>query len=139
MPVYAKDFSISTYYHHSIMAVHIFGKSVKHNSLVRIGLAKTIFGVGYATAEQICARVGLYPQMRMNQLTEPQLMAINKELSKMKVEGKLKQEILENIKLKRQIGSYAGYRHAYGLPVRGQGTRNNANTAKKLNKLDRRL
>lgn len=121
------------------MAVHIFGKSVKHNSLVRIGLAKTIFGVGYATAEQICARVGLYPQMRMNQLTEPQLMAINKELSKMKVEGKLKQEILENIKLKRQIGSYAGYRHAYGLPVRGQGTRNNANTAKKLNKLDRRL
>lgn len=121
------------------MAVHIFGKSVKHNALVRIGLAKTIFGVGYPTAQEICAKVGLYPQMRMNELTEPQLMAINKELGKMKVEGKLKQEILENIKLKRLIGSYAGYRHAYGLPVRGQGTRNNANTAKKLNKLDRRL
>lgn len=121
------------------MAVHIFGKSVKHNALVSIGLFKSIFGVGYATAQQICARVGLYPQMRMNQLTESQIMAINKELNKLKIEGNLKQEITENIKLKRLIGSYAGYRHAYGLPVRGQGTRNNANTAKKLNSLDRRL
>lgn len=29
-------------------------------------------------------------------------------------------------------------RHALGLPVRGQNTRNNAKTAKKLNRLERK-
>lgn len=121
------------------MGVHIFGKSIKHNSLVRIGLAKRIFGVGNQTAQRICARVGIYPQMRMNQLTEPQVMAINKELSDLTIEGHLKQKMLEDIKFKKDIGSYAGNRHASGLPVRGQGTRNNASTAKRLNRLDRKF
>ncbi|ODV66404.1 ribosomal protein S13 [Hyphopichia burtonii NRRL Y-1933] len=121
------------------MAVHIFGKAIKHNALVRIGLAKRIFGVGYNTAERLCAKVGIYPQMRMNQLTEPQIMAINKELSEMAVENELKAKILSDIKLKRSIGSYAGQRHAAGLPVRGQRTRNNGYIAGKLNKVERRL
>lgn len=121
------------------MGVHIFGKSIKHNALVRIGLAKRIFGVGYKTAQEICAKVGIYPRMRMNQLSEPQIMSINKELSELTIEGQLKQRILENIAQKRAIGSYAGARHAAGLPVRGQRTRNNANTAKRLNRLDRKL
>ncbi|CUM67448.1 uncharacterized protein PRCAT00005144001 [Priceomyces carsonii] len=140
------------------MGVHIFGKAIKHNALVRvselnhlrfqlfliltllkIGLAKKIFGVGYETAEKICAKVGIYPQMRMNQLSEQQVMAINKELSDLLIEGHLKQKILDDIKLKRSIGSYAGSRHAAGLPVRGQRTRNNSSTAKRLNKLDRYL
>ncbi|KAK6453754.1 uncharacterized protein RJT20DRAFT_131177 [Scheffersomyces xylosifermentans] len=119
------------------MGVHVFGKSIKHNSLVRIGLAKAIFGIGYRTAERICAKVGIYPQMRMNQLSEPQIMDLNKEISELLVEGHLKQKINNDIKLKRDIGSFAGFRHAQGLPVRGQGTRNNATTAGKLNKLER--
>lgn len=121
------------------MGVHILGHSIKHNSLVRIGLAKKIFGIGYYTAERICAKVGIYPQMRMNQLTEPQVMALTKELSSYTIEGQLKQKILDDIKLKRTTGSYAGMRHALGLPVRGQGTRANHKTAKKLNKIERRL
>ncbi|OBA21331.1 ribosomal protein S13 [Metschnikowia bicuspidata var. bicuspidata NRRL YB-4993] len=121
------------------MGVHVYGKAIKHNALVRIGLAKRIFGVGYRTAQEICAKVGIYPQMRMNQLSEPQIMAINKELSEMTIETQLKQKILDDIALKRSINSYAGIRHANSLPVRGQGTRNNARTAKKLNRLDRKL
>ncbi|KAK6203060.1 uncharacterized protein RJT21DRAFT_24336 [Scheffersomyces amazonensis] len=119
------------------MGVHVFGKSVKHNSLVRIGLAKVIFGLGYKQAEMLCAKVGIYPQMRMNQLKEPQIMDLNRELSQMLVEGQLKQKVNNDIKLKRDIGSYAGTRHTLGLPVHGQNTRNNAHTAKKLNKLER--
>lgn len=121
------------------MGVHVFGKAIKYNSLVRLGLAKKIFGVGPQTAEKICAKVGIYPQMRMNQLTEQQIMSINKELSELTVEGHLKQKIWDDIKLKRDIGSYAGSRHASGLPVRGQGTRNNSSTAKRLNRIDRKL
>lgn len=119
------------------MGVHIFGKHVRHNTLVSIGLAKAIFGVGPHISAKICAKVGIYPKMRMNQLLEPQIMEINKEISELLVEGHLKQKINNDIKLKRSIGSYAGIRHAMGLPVRGQGTRNNAKTAKKLNRLER--
>lgn len=73
----------------------------------------------------------------MNQLTEPQIMSINKELSDLTIEGSLKQQIIEDIQMKRSIGSYAGQRHAGGLPVRGQRTRNNISTARKLNRINR--
>lgn len=106
---------------------------------LKIGLAKNIFGVGPQTAEKICARVGIYPQMRMNQLSESQILALNKELSELTVEGHLKQQINDNIKFKRSIGTWAGMRHAAGLPVRGQRTRNNASTANRLNKLNRHI
>lgn len=77
--------------------------------------------------------------MRMNQLTEPQIMALNKELSQLTIEGHLKQKINDDIKLKRSIGSYSGIRHASGLPVRGQRTRNNSQTASRLNKVVRHV
>lgn len=38
----------------------------------------------------------------------------------------------------RQIGTYRGRRHAMGMPVRGQNTRNNAQTAKRLNSVHRK-
>ncbi|EER32651.1 hypothetical protein CTRG_03076 [Candida tropicalis MYA-3404] len=119
------------------MGVVVFGKSIKHNFPVRIGLAKAIFGIGYQTAEKLMAKVGIYPNCRMNQLSEPQIMDLNKEISQLLVEGHLKQKINNDIKLKRTTGSYAGSRHALGFPVHGQRTRTNASTARKLNKLER--
>ncbi|CAK9437471.1 mitochondrial 37S ribosomal protein uS13m [Lodderomyces beijingensis] len=119
------------------MAVVVYGKAIKHNFPVRIGLAKTIFGIGYSTASKLMSKIGIYPNCRMNQLTEPQIMELNKEISLLTVEGHLKQKINNDIKLKKDIGSYAGSRHALGFPVRGQGTRNNASTARKLNKVER--
>ena len=59
----------------------------------------------------------------MNQLTEPQIMDLNKEISQLLVEGHLKHKINNDIKMKRTIGSYAGSRHALGFPVRGQRTK----------------
>jgi small subunit ribosomal protein S13 len=60
-------------------------------------------------------------------------------LSSLKIEAELKTEIRENIAHQRMIGSYVGRRHAMGLPVRGQNTQTNAKTARKLNKIDRKL
>jgi small subunit ribosomal protein S13 len=51
----------------------------------------------------------------------------------MKIESDLRKEIRANIMHHRSIGSYVGRRHAMGLPVRGQNTKNNAQTARKLN------
>ena len=58
-------------------------------------------------------------------------------LRNLKIESELRNQIRENIGHHRMIGSYVGRRHAMNLPVRGQNTQNNAQTAKKLNKLDR--
>jgi small subunit ribosomal protein S13 len=59
-------------------------------------------------------------------------------LRNLKVEAELRREVRENIAHQRMIGSYVGRRHAMGLPVRGQNTRSNAHTAKKLNRVERR-
>lgn len=59
-------------------------------------------------------------------------------LKELKIETDLRREVRENIAHHRMIGSYVGRRHVMGLPVRGQRTRTNAKTAKKLNKVERR-
>lgn len=107
-------------------------------SNIQIGLSSKFYGVGLQSAERLCAKLGFYPQMRMHQLSEQQVMSITKELSDMTIEGKLRSLVKENIHMKRTIGTYTGLRHAMGLPVRGQRTKTNAKTARKLNKLDRR-
>ncbi|KAL0580192.1 hypothetical protein V5O48_001785 [Marasmius crinis-equi] len=61
----------------------------------------------------------------------------NDPLNDLKIESELRREIRENIARQRMIGSYVGRRHAMHLPVRGQNTQSNAQTAKKLNQLDR--
>ncbi|MFQ5798849.1 MAG: 30S ribosomal protein S13, partial [Bacteroidota bacterium] len=50
--------------------------------------------------------------------------------SEYKVEGALRTEVQMNIKRLMDIGSYRGFRHRRGLPVRGQRTRTNARTRK---------
>ena len=67
----------------------------------------------------------------------PQKKPYVEPLKNLKIESELRREIRENIAHQRMIGSYVGKRHAMHLPVRGQNTRNNSKTAKKLNQLDR--
>lgn len=120
------------------MVVHILGKGFKGKEVVRIALASKFYGVGLQTSEKVCSKLGFYPWMRMHQLSEAQIMSITSELTNMTIEGNARAIVKDNIALKRRIGSYAGMRHALNLPVRGQRTRNNAKTARRLNKVDRR-
>ncbi|QPG77315.1 37S ribosomal protein subunit sws2, mitochondrial [Brettanomyces nanus] len=121
------------------MVVHILGKAIRGKYKVVYGLSATFYGLGLHTATKICSKLGFYPEMRMHQLSEQHLMSVTKELSDMTIESKLLSQIRSNIQLKKKTGSYAGLRHAMGLPVRGQKTRTNAKTARKLNKLDRKM
>ena len=47
-----------------------------------------------------------------------------------KVEGDLRRETSQNVKMLMDIGCYRGLRHRRGLPVRGQRTHTNARTRK---------
>ena len=62
----------------------------------------------------------------------------NDALRQIKIEADLKRVLHANINHHRDVGSYRGRRHASHLPVRGQRTSTNANTAKKLNRLERK-
>ena len=90
-----------------------------------------IYGIGPTTALQICAKLGIDPQVRAKALTEEQLSKIAVLLeSEFVIEGQLRRQIQQNIARLRDIGCYRGSRHRRGLPVRGQRTKTNARTRK---------
>lgn len=96
----------------------------------RIEYALTLlYGIGWTSAGKILDQVGIDHHKRVNELSEDEFKKITAVIEKgYKVEGDLKEEINENIKHLKEIGSYRGTRHTRGLPVRGQRTRSNART-----------
>jgi small subunit ribosomal protein S13 len=97
---------------------------------VEIGLT-SIYGIGRASALRILERAKVNPDIRVKDLSEEQIVRIRDLIdSQHKVEGDLRREISMQIKRLMDIGSYRGFRHRRGLPVRGQRTRTNARTRK---------
>ncbi|MDP3142811.1 MAG: 30S ribosomal protein S13 [Candidatus Omnitrophota bacterium] len=90
-----------------------------------------LFGVGRSRANKILQEAKIAPEKRAKDLTEEEVSRVTAIIQKnYKVEGDLRREISANIKRLIDIGSYRGYRHKKGLPVRGQRTRTNARTRK---------
>ncbi len=56
----------------------------------------------------------------------------------MTIENDARKLVQDNIKRLRDMGTLRGRRHAMGLPVRGQNTRTQILTARKLNQVERR-
>jgi small subunit ribosomal protein S13 len=90
-----------------------------------------VFGIGLARARVILQKLGISFDLRTEELNEKQVAEIQKEVSANYVtEGDLRKEINFNIRRLQEIGSYRGFRHKKGLPVRGQRTKTNARTRK---------
>ena len=98
----------------------------------RIEVALTyIFGIGRPRAHQICEKAGVAIDTRTDQLGEGEIVRIREIIERdYQVEGDLRREVAQNIKLLMDIGCYRGLRHRRGLPVRGQRTHTNARTRK---------
>jgi len=99
----------------------------------RIDVALTyLYGIGRHNVKQILIDAGVPAEKRAKDLTEEEVSHITNALQKsnIKAEGDLRREVSQNIKRLMDIGSYRGYRHKKGLPVRGQRTRTNARTRK---------
>ncbi|KAG5360122.1 37S ribosomal protein subunit sws2 [Yarrowia sp. B02] len=121
------------------MVVHIMGKRFQNTWKVSYGLSQQMFGVGPFQAKRLCAKIGLYPGMRMGELTQGDIMALVKELStNVTIESDLSKKINADIERKRKTGSYVGRRHIMGLPVKGQNTRTNGKNARKFNRWPRK-
>ena len=90
-----------------------------------------IYGIGRARSREILEKAGIDYDTKVNEWTDEQVAAIRKAIeTDYKVEGALRSEVNSNIRRLMEIGSYRGYRHRRGLPVRGQRTKTNARTRK---------
>ncbi|MDE2029402.1 MAG: 30S ribosomal protein S13 [Alphaproteobacteria bacterium] len=108
----------------------IAGVNIPTAKQVHIAL-RYIYGIGSANSLEICARTGIEPTKRVNDLTEGEILKIREDIDKnYKVEGDLRREVALNIKRLMDLGCYRGLRHRKGLPVRGQRTHTNARTRK---------
>ncbi len=89
-----------------------------------------IYGVGRQTSAKICAEAKINPDTKVQDLTENEVAVIREIIEKVPTEGDLKRKIAMDVKRLQEIGSYRGFRHKRGLPVRGQRTRYNSRTRK---------
>ena len=108
----------------------IAGVNIPAEKRVEIGL-RSIYGIGPSKASDICQKLSIPLERRVNALTEGEILRIRELIdSEHKVEGDLMREVSMNIKRKTDLGCYQGLRHRKKLPVHGQRTHTNARTRK---------
>ncbi|RLD90324.1 MAG: 30S ribosomal protein S13 [Bacteroidetes bacterium] len=108
----------------------IAGVDIPNNKRGEIALTY-IYGIGRSRAQQILLKAGIDWNKKSNEWNDEDLNKIRTIIvDSYKVEGELRSEVQMNIKRLQDVGSYRGIRHRIGLPVRGQGTKNNARTRK---------
>jgi small subunit ribosomal protein S13 len=108
----------------------IAGVNIPTNKRVLIAL-QYIHGIGTLKAREICQKVGIADERRVNQLSDDEVLRIRETIDRdYVVEGDLRREVAMNIKRLMDLGCYRGLRHRRGLPVHGQRTHTNARTRK---------
>ena len=90
-----------------------------------------IYGIGRSLSNKILKIANVSPDKRAKDLTEEEVARLASIIQRdYKVEGDLRREVAANIKRLIDSGTYRGYRHRRGLPVRGQRSKTNARTRK---------
>ena len=108
----------------------IAGVNIPQNKVVHVALTY-IHGVGKKFSNDICTKLNIAKNKRVNSLTEDEVLKIREFIDQnYKVEGDLRREISLNIKRLIDLATYRGSRHKKKLPVRGQRTHCNARTRK---------
>lgn len=112
--------------------VYIFNKYIAPRKTIKVALTE-IFGVGSKTSQKITNSLRIHPNHRFWKLDSKTIVRLTKYISThFLVNVALKKTQLDNINRMIQMKTYRGIRHSKGLPVRGQQTRRNAKTQKKL-------
>ena len=98
----------------------------------RIDISLTyIYGIGRTRASEICGKADVEGATKTDHLSESEVIKLREIIEReYQVEGDLRREVSQNIKMLMDIGCYRGLRHRRGLPVRGQRTHTNARTRK---------
>ncbi len=120
--------------------VRFLGVDLPQNKKIHYALT-SIYGIGLSRATEILQKVSIdFKQQnkvfKIKDLSDTDIIKLRKILEKdYQLEGDLKRVIKANINRLIKIGSVRGRRHRVGLPVRGQRTRTNARTRRKMRKI----
>jgi len=110
----------------------IAGINVPTNKRVLVALTY-VHGIGLTSSKNICKKVGVAEDKRINNLSEDELTKIRDLIdTDYLVEGDLRRKTSMDIKRYLDLGCLRGLRHRKNLPVRGQRTHTNARTRKGL-------
>lgn len=92
----------------------------------------SIYWIWLKKSEVVLAKVKVNKMKKVKDITEEEQKKIWDEIRTFVLENDLKREVAFAIKRLKEIKCYRWMRHNVWLPVRGQLTRKNARTAKKL-------
>ncbi|KAF6812898.1 40s ribosomal protein s13 [Colletotrichum musicola] len=116
--------------------VFILGVNFSEQKLVKKAL-ESFYALGPTTSQRILAKYSIHPLAKIGTLAPRTVTALTAELSTMTIESDARKIIQQNVMRLKDMGTYRGRRHAMGLPVRGQRTRTQIETAKKMNRANR--
>jgi len=90
-------------------------------------------GISNSVSKKLCLILSFDARITLFDLTQKDFERIESVItSKVIFDRELNFIVKKNINLHKRIKSYAGRRHSVGLPLRGQRTRSNGSTARKL-------
>ena len=87
-----------------------------------------LYGIGHSLAKKIVEASKVDADKRVKNLTEEEVIRLQREVDKYEIEGDLRRLIIGNIRRLEELKTYRGRRHLKNLPVRGQRTRSNGRT-----------
>lgn len=112
--------------------VYLLNTNINEKKKLGIALQK-IYGLGEYQCFQICDSLGISTEKRIKQLSSVEFEKLTQFITQNYEIGlDVKRSILQNVQRFVKIGSYRGFRHTEGLPVRGQRTHGNSRTVRKL-------
>jgi len=119
--------------------VRILGNNLSNKKKIVIALT-CIYGIGLSRSKKILEKLNINPNLKVTDLTESNISELRDllETDEFKLEGDLRRIISLNIKRLIDINSYRGRRHLKGLPVRGQRTRTNNRTSRRISLFTRK-
>ena len=114
--------------------VYILETELNKNKSIFFALTK-IYGINFNTSVSICKKLGFSKNLKIKNLTNKQIKNIVYLITNSNINLNNNLKKIKTIKIENLIfiKSYRGLRRLKRFPVRGQRTRSNANTAKKLN------
>lgn len=113
--------------------VRILGYALTPTKPIYIAL-KCIYGIGISQSTKLLKNLKINKNLKVSELSNKNFSQIRTylETSNLLLEGDLRKIKYKNIKRLIDINSYRGKRHLKGLPARGQNTRTNSRTSRKL-------
>ncbi len=108
----------------------IAGVSIPDNKRIDVAITY-IYGIGNALSKKIISETKIDPAKKAADLNAQEINLLREVIEKnYKIEGDLRRQVMVNIKRLKDIGTWRGYRHIKGLPVRGQRTKTNNRTVR---------